>query len=83
MIDELRYKRLKLIKDLMKNPAFNEVFHMILQQIAAEMFTTNPEETVKRENLYNEQRAVGRVLGMLQALANEATVEESKVGSNG
>jgi len=83
MIDELRYKRLKLIKDLTRNPLFKDIEAEIRMNIASEFLSTAGGEGLIRDQLYAEGKAFDRLLGRLQALANEVTVEESKVGSNG
>lgn len=83
MVDEIKYRRLRMIKDMMANPLFNEAMNNIMVQMAAEVFVTNPEEADKRENLYYEQRALGRIIGRMQAMANEATHVEGQAQPKG
>jgi hypothetical protein len=77
-MDELRFKRCKILRDLLANPMMNEAMANVHVDIINELLMTEPSLREEREALYNESKAFQRLTGRLQALANEATVEESK-----
>lgn len=79
MIDELRYRRLRMIKDLMSNPLFGSAMAEVRQSIAQELLATKTMDCEAREDLYMESIALDRIIGRLTSLANECTYAEGKV----
>lgn len=66
---EDEYTRKNLIKNLVDNPWFNRVMDEARQEIALKML--NEVDEVKRTELYNENKALDRVIGQLVLVANE------------
>lgn len=79
MVDELRYRRLRMIKDLIANPLFASAINEVRMSIAQDLISTKSNNRELREDLYMESVALSRILGKLTALANEATHAESIV----
>jgi hypothetical protein len=73
-MDELRYKRAKIIKDLMASPLFAEVIKAVTLDIAVQLLAESSAE--QRTELYYESKALTRVVGRLQTIANEVTMIE-------
>ena len=78
MIDEVRFKRCKILRDLLANPLMNEAMANVHMDIINELLMTDPVDKEDREALYNESKAFTRLTGRLQSLANEAIVEEAQ-----
>jgi hypothetical protein len=77
-MDDLRYRRAKLLKDLMASPVFTEACHAVMQDIAVEMMASKPAEKELREALYYENEAFARLVGRLTAIANETVMTDNK-----
>jgi len=78
-MDDKRYNRCLAIREMMKNPLWEEAVMQVNNDIQREAMATKPEEKRLREDLYSEHVALGRLLGRLYELGNEATVIEEKV----
>jgi hypothetical protein len=78
-MDDLRYRKCKLLKDLLSNPLMNEAMAEAHLDIINRILASDPIDKEGREALYNESRAFTRITGRLTSLANEAIMEEDKV----
>jgi len=77
--DDLRYRRCKLMRDLVNNPLYRDVEAQIRLDISNEFLATSGGDGPVRESLYLEGKALDRVIGRILALANEATAIDTVV----
>lgn len=75
-VDDLKFRRMTLIRDLVDNPLFAEIMSETRTQIALDMLKT-PNET-DRANLYHEARALERVQRNLTTIANAVRKTEGR-----
>lgn len=78
-MDEKRYNRCLVLRELMKSPLFEEAVQAVKDDISRETMATKRDEYRKREDLFNEYQGLDRLVGKLNEIAAEATVEETKV----
>lgn len=69
MMDPSEYERKKLIRNLVESKHFDAMIEEIRQEIAMEMI--NCPDPAVRETLYNDNRALERLVGKLVQTANE------------
>ena len=79
MMDEIRYKRCRILRDLLASPMMNEAMATTHVDIINELLMTEPTDLENREALYYESKSFTRLTGRLQSLANEATMYEDQV----
>jgi hypothetical protein len=79
MADDIRYRHCKQIREMLANPMMNEAMATIHVDLMNELLSTDPADKQKREDVFFESKALSRIVGRLQSMANEATVEESKL----
>ncbi len=74
-MDELKFRRMSLIRDIVDNPLFNEIMAETKATLAQKMLST--EDEAKRNELYHEGKALDRVRKSLTAIANAVRAVES------
>ena len=79
MMDEIRYKRCRILRDLLASPMMNEAMATTHVDIINALLRTEPIDHEAREALYYESKAFTRLTGNLQSIANEATMYEDEV----
>lgn len=68
-MDDIELANLKLIRDIVDNPLFNDMVSNMKRAIADKMLETEKEEA--RDRLYSEAKALDRLVGELTSLANK------------
>ena len=82
-MDELTYKRMKLIKDIVRNPLFDEAMKVVRADILDEIGRSDYSETVSREFLYLEVQALARIVGRFKTIANDVVHTEARAQAVG
>jgi hypothetical protein len=77
-MDDITYRKAKALKDILTSSLFPEIMHQVVESISMEIYNSASQEKDKREALYGEFRALNRLVGRLQALANDVTATEMK-----
>ena len=72
--EQQRDARAKHATSLLTDDVFNDAYGRVLERITDEMICTKPNESVRRDELHAEIRALHRVVHELNALAAEAVV---------
>jgi hypothetical protein len=70
-MDDVKFRKLEILKRLIDHPLFNEAIGDVKQQIFNELLATLPAEDEKRTKLYYEKMGFDRFVGRLNAMAGE------------
>ena len=77
-MDELTYKRMKLIKDIVRNPLFDDAVKAVRADVLSALADTGLEAAEEREYYYLEILALSRIVGKLRTIANDVVHAEDQ-----
>lgn len=80
-MDDLKFRRMSLIRDVVDNPLFAEIMAETKATLAQKMLAT--EDADARNALYHEGKALDRVRKSLTAIANAVRAVENKEKDDG
>lgn len=81
MAETDRLRRAKNAERLLQDPTLLEAFHVEAERLTASLVATQPEERERREALYHDLRALGRLKNRLRAFLDPLAKQRAEDGS--